>query len=78
MVSILRQDGLRFVIFTNDHVPAHVHAIKGSGEAKIDISTGVPVLVWADGLKRREIRIAMQIAEANCEVFLAEWSKIHG
>ena len=36
MVSVLRADGLRVVIFVNDHRPAHVHVF-GDGEAKIDL-----------------------------------------
>jgi hypothetical protein len=34
MVTVLRAEGLRVVIFTNDHEPAHVHVF-GGGEAKI-------------------------------------------
>ena len=37
MITIYRAHGMRFVIFSNDHEPAHVHAIVGSGEAKINL-----------------------------------------
>ncbi len=36
MVTVLRADGLRVVIYTNDHLPAHVH-VYGDGEAKIGL-----------------------------------------
>ena len=35
MVTVLRIDGLRIVIYVNDHQPAHVHVF-GDGEAKIN------------------------------------------
>jgi hypothetical protein len=36
MVTILRSAGMRFVIYTDDHEPAHVH-VYGDGEARINI-----------------------------------------
>ena len=36
MVTVLRANGLRVVIFVNDHLPAHVHVF-GDGEAKINL-----------------------------------------
>ena len=47
MVTVLRAQGLRVVIFANDHQPAHVH-IFGDGEAKINLlgAGGTPALVW--------------------------------
>jgi len=38
MVVIHREAGLRFVIFVNDHQPAHVHVF-GDGEAKVDLGS---------------------------------------
>jgi hypothetical protein len=48
MVTVLRADGLRVVIYVNDHLPAHVHVF-GGGEAKINLigTQGGPDLVWA-------------------------------
>jgi histidinol phosphatase-like PHP family hydrolase len=45
MPTIHREHGLRFAIYTDDHEPAHVHAI-GEGEAKIAIRgvDGLPSL----------------------------------
>ena len=79
MVTIFRTHGLRFVIFTNDHEPAHVHVI-GEGEAKINLagSGNRPELVWNDGMKRGDVRRAMATVEKNLEQFLDRWSDMHG
>ena len=54
MVTVLRVAGLRFIIFVDDHEPAHVHVF-GDGQAKIDLlgADGLPELSWVDGMKKR-------------------------
>ncbi len=57
MVTVLREAGLRFVIFTDDHEPAHVH-VYGDGSAEIDLvgRSGAPALMHADGFKGGDVR----------------------
>mgnify|MGYP000007999800 CR=1 FL=1 len=72
MVTIYRAHGLRSVIFTNDHEPAHVHVF-GDGELKINLvgPDGIPALVWAQGMKVNDVRRAVQIVENQQDAFLA-------
>jgi hypothetical protein len=79
MVTVHRERGMRVVIFTDDHVPAHVHVF-GSGEAKIDLQgpNDAPELVWVVGMTRTEVRKAMQIVTENRESLIARWRSIHG
>ena len=79
MVTVLRANGLRVVIFLNDHLPAHVHVF-GDGEAKINLlgADGVPELVWADGMTRAEMRRAVQVVIERHTFLLARWKDIHG
>ena len=79
MVTIHRAHGLRIIIFTDDHEPAHVHVF-GDGQAKINLvgPDGVPVLVWAEGMKANDLRRAMKLVRDQQEQFLAKWREIHG
>lgn len=79
MVRIHRADGLRIVIYTDDHEPAHVHVF-GDGHAKINLigPDGEPALVWAEDMKRNEARRAMTLVTEHRQVFLARWREIHG
>ncbi len=79
MVTVLRAEGLRVVIFTNDHEPAHVHVFS-NGEAKINLrgAGGTPELVWADGMTRTEVRRAFRMVAENQALLLALWENIHG
>ena len=75
MVTVLRVQGLRVVIYTNDHQRAHVHVF-GDGEAKINLLG--PDLVWAEGMSRGEVRRAMRVVEEQQVFLLARWREIHG
>jgi predicted HAD superfamily Cof-like phosphohydrolase len=75
MVTVLRKHGLRFVIYTADHEPAHVH-VYGDGEARIDILT-LKVLTQG-GLSDRDVRRAALIVEENRQLFMETWRKYHG
>jgi len=79
MVTIHRAHGLHIVIFTDDHEPAHVHVF-GDGHAKINLlgPDGGPELIWAEGMKRKEVRRAMEVVIEQQADFLARWREIHG
>ena len=79
MVTVLRTEGLREIIFTDDHQPAHVHVF-GDGHAKINLSgrDGQPELVWAEGMKRSDVRHAMRIVTEQAALFLNRWREMHG
>jgi hypothetical protein len=79
MVTVLRAEGLRVVIYLNDHLPAHVHVL-GDGEAKINLMgpQGGLMLVWADNMTRGEVRRAMRIVAEQRVFLLQRWEDIHG
>lgn len=79
MVVVHRAYGFRFVIYTSDHEPAHVHVI-GDGQAKINLVGlgGSPELVFSVGIKRSDMRRLLAELEGRQAEFLAEWERIHG
>ena len=79
MATVFRGDGLRVVIFVNDHAPAHVHVF-GDGHAKINLTSanGMPELVFLEGMKRNEARRAMQLVVDRQDELFARWREIHG
>lgn len=78
MVTVHREGGFRIVIFTDDHPPAHVH-VQGDGTAKIVLigTDGEPELIFADGMKRGDIRKAVRIVTDQQSYLLDCWSEIH-
>lgn len=79
MAVIHRAHGFRFVIYTLDHEPAHVHVI-GAGQAKINLlgPGAVPEVVFSVGIKRTEMRRLLAETVARRGDFILEWERIHG
>src|ERR1700722_12543604 len=62
MPTVLRVDVLRFVIWPNDHAPAHVHVFSAEAEAKIELGEegGYPRLVDNRRMKRVDLARALR------------------
>lgn len=62
MVTVYCARGLRFIIFEDDHLPAHVHVF-GDGHIKVNLvgPDGAPEIVTIEGMKRGDVRHAMRI-----------------
>ena len=79
MVVIHRAYGFRFVIYTADHDPAHVH-MTGDGQAEINLlgPYGRPQAIYSIGIKAADMRRIMTEVEHHRDAFLADWERIHG
>jgi len=79
MVVVHRAFGFRFVIYTLDHEPAHLHII-GEGHAKINLSglNDLPEIVFSVGIKRPEMRRVFEEVVTHRAEFLRDWRRIHG
>lgn len=63
--------GFRFMFYSNDHDPIHVHVLKDGCEAKYNVS---PIeLVFNHGFKKQEIALIESIIEENTEVIIERW-----
>ena len=80
MPTILRLGALRVVIYPNDHRPAHVHVLGGSGEAVfvLNCPDGPLELRDAYGFTRQEAsRIGTDLG-AHLAALCSAWSNVHG
>lgn len=70
--------GLRFMFYSNDHEPIHVHVIKGKGpvkeNAKFNIEPNIS-LIENNGLQSNEIKIAEMVLEENKELITEKWNE---
>ena len=76
MPTVLELFGLKFIIFTFEHQPPHVHVRSANGEAKFIIETEVKLV--KSTLKPKELKLAEYILEENIEHIRNEWKRIHG
>jgi len=73
-------DGLRVVIYPNDHRPAHVHVIGNGREAvfKLNCPKGPPELRENYGFSSGDVTRITAALEARAAHLCAEWRRIHG
>ncbi len=80
MPTVLRFDGLRVVIYPNDHRPAHVHVIGRGCESVFHLHcpSGPLELRENYGFARRDLaRIVAALTRALTDL-CAHWRTIHG
>jgi hypothetical protein len=79
MPTIVRDGGFSIRIYLDDHLPAHVHVISGSGTAKILITDEGerPRLVSIFGMSRAEAARALRLVERHRPLCLRRWREIH-
>lgn len=81
----LRLDGIRFVVYSNDHPPRHVHGFLGETEVILDFrADGTVALaerrdaVRPADAKRSDVRKILNGAASHFEELAALWRSIHG
>lgn len=73
MPTIFILFGYRFLFYSNEHLPIHVHVIKAGCKAKYSI---MPVaLVENNVFKPSELKMIESIIEDNEEVIAEHWNK---
>ncbi len=81
----LKFDGVRFVVYSNDHPPRHVHSFVGDAEVIVDLRLdGTVALADRDdairpgNAKRSDIRKALNTAVEHFDELAELWESIHG
>ncbi len=80
MVTVLRVDGFRVVIYPNDHRPAHVHVVRAENEAVYNLNCpeGPPGLRENYGFSPSDLGKITQLLSSNLSKLCEQWSAIHG
>lgn len=81
MPTVLRQNGFKVRIYTNDHPPSHVHVFKGKGELVFYLgseSEAPRMVKELSPMNPSDARLARAIVREQQQYLLGEWRKIHG
>ncbi|HEX2188316.1 MAG TPA: DUF4160 domain-containing protein [Longimicrobiaceae bacterium] len=80
MPTIYRVHGFAFRIYTHDHEPPHVHAVKDGAVAKITLGDEdeAAEIVEVGDMRDRDVIRALRIVDSNWREFLERWREIHG
>ena len=79
MPTVLRIDGLRVVIYPNDHLPEHVHVIGPDAEAVFELHcpTGPIRLRESYGFTKRRLRRLIAELAGVLQTLCNGWERIH-
>lgn len=90
MATIIRHDGFRVVIYSNDHLPAHVHIIKGDGEVRCNLGsvvvnpssgeeslTPISLMDVTGKISDKDVGKALSLVQEHQKKLLDKWSEIH-
>lgn len=79
MVTIFRESGLKFVIYLDDHPPAHVHVFSdGSAKIALGAEGGAPEVVRTRGMKTSQLKKALRIVIEHRAALMEKWEEFHG
>ncbi len=80
MPKVWEQEGFRFIIYPDDHVPSHIHVIKAGEEVVIDLGSEYepPDFRENRGMRTRDAIRALEICYEMQDHLLSEWRRIHG
>lgn len=80
MATVHRENGFIVRIWSNDHLPCHVHIEKGGGTCVINLQgeNGLPELREYYKMSRKDIKKALEIVFEHQEKFLQKWQEIRG
>jgi hypothetical protein len=85
MVGSLRFDGIQFVVYSNEHLPRHVHGFLSETEVIVDLLAdgNVALATRNDAVrpanaKRSDVRKVLVAAALHFEELAALWEGIHG
>ena len=81
----LRFDGILFIVYSNDHLPRHIHGFLGDTEIIVDLlSDGNIALAYRKdairpaNAKRSDVRKILDGAALHFEELANLWEQIHG
>lgn len=80
----IRIDGIRFIIYTEDHDPPHVHCNYAGVEIIVDLLPGATQLsrrkdaVRPYNAKQSDVHYLLRMAAQHSEQLLSFWRSIHG
>jgi Domain of unknown function (DUF4160) len=84
-VGSLRFGGIRFVVYSNDHPPRHVHGFAGDTEAIIDLRGNGNVAlaerrdaVRPANIKRSDVKKILRAAALHFEELVGLWEEMYG
>ena len=70
--TLLIENGFKFFFYANEHLPRHIHVVKGDDYATIDLTS---LTVRKNYMKRSDLKVALALISAHKEQFERKWDE---
>lgn len=67
MPTLLIKNGFKFFFYANEHLPRHIHVIKGDNYAKIDLES---MMIVENYFSKSELKKVLAITQEYNEFFI--------
>ena len=76
MPTLFKIFNYRFMFYSGDHEPVHIHVVRGGCEAKFNVQ---PLeMVYNHGFKQHVITLIRSLVEENVDVIAERWQEFFG
>ncbi len=72
MPTLLVKNGFKFFFYANEHLPRHVHVLKGNNYAKIELES---MRIIENYFGKSELKKVITIAQDYNEFFMRKWDE---
>ena len=76
-MASIRSNGLRLVVYPNDHPPPHTHVLGPGWEIRIELSMPPALMTIIGKPKQAEIAAALMDVDAHLKLLRTHWSTLH-
>ncbi len=76
MPVVLRFGRFKFIVYPQDHKPAHVHVMANGAEAKFELKSGKCIAAW--GFAEYTINDLQKIVRKNRDFLMEAWKDNEG
>ena len=70
--TLLIENGFKFFFYANEHLPRHIHVVKGDDYATIDLTS---LTVRESYMKRSDLKAALALVSTHGEQFERKWDE---
>ncbi|MBK5276812.1 MAG: DUF4160 domain-containing protein [Desulfuromonadales bacterium] len=70
--TLLIENGFKFFFYANEHLPRHIHVVKGDDYATIDRTS---LTVRESCMKRDDLKAALALVSTHREQFERKWDE---
>ena len=74
MSTIFIFRNIRIVIYSNDHLPPHVHAVSPKGKAKIELAA--LECYYIRGYTSKDLKMILKFVAEHKETLMEAWNEI--